>query len=160
MMELIFITTNILFCILSFLSVIIWKKKNFVKELYIEKGASIVFYFIAIAAALLPLIFYLIQSYEYPWNAKCALLLLITVMLLMFMYDSTNCIYLQENMLYHKNIFRSKQILIDDQTRIIEKRSADKIIIESGKSSISIPLRGLTGDLNTLVYKIKTIIDQ
>lgn len=151
----------ILFSIVfSFFVVKVWKKKYYVKELYISEGVSIALYVITIAITIGLLTIYCIYSKGLPYSWLYLLVVLIFDLVLLFVICivATTCIYLKDNTLIKKNIISSKQILLDKETKIIEKN--DKRIIKSKKKSISISSRYLTGNLNNLMNNVKTIINK
>lgn len=150
---------NILIVLIFFI-VKVWKKKYFVKELYIGEGVSVALYVITIAITIGLLTIYFISSKGLPYSWLYLLIVLMFELVLLFVICivATTCIYLKDNTLIKKNIISSKQILLDKETKIIEK--IDKRIIESKKKSISISSRYLTGNLNNLMNNVKTIINK
>lgn len=155
-----FLITIILFSmLLSFLTSWIWKKRHFVKELYISKWVSIVIYVIAMAITIALLTIYFVSSRDLPYSWLYLLIVLLFdwIMLFAFCITFTTCVYLKNKMLYKKNIFITKQILLNEETEIIEK--IDMSIIKLNNKSISISARYLTGNIRHLISKIKTIIN-
>lgn len=146
--------------ILSFFIVKVWKKKYFVKELYISEGVSIAFYVITIAITIGLLTMYFVSSkgLPYSWLYLVIVLIFDGVLLFVFCIIATTCIYLKDNTLIKKNIVNSKQILLNNETRIIEK--FDIRIIKSREKSISISSRYLTGDIKNLMNNVKMIINK
>ena len=155
-----FLITIILFSmLLSFLTSWIWKKRHFVKELYISKWVSIVIYVIAMAITIALLTIYFVSSRDFPYSWLYLLIVLLFdwIMLFAFCITFTTCVYLKNKMLYKKNIFNTIQILLNEETEIIEK--IDMSIIKLNNKSISISARYLTGNIRHLISKIKTIIN-
>ena len=146
--------------VLSFFIVKIWKKKNFVKELYIGEGVSVALYVITIAITIGLLTIYCILSkgVAYSWLYLVIVLILDWLLLFAYCIGATTCIYLKDKALIKKNIVNSKQILLDEKTKIIEK--IDKRIIKSSGKSISISSRYLTGNINNLMNNVKLIINK
>lgn len=151
----------ILFSILlSFIISRVWKKKYFVKELYIGNGVSIVIYVIttAISVGLLTIYFATSRELQYSWLYLLIVLIFDWILLFVFCITYTTCVYLKNEKLYKKNIFISKQIIINRETKIIEK--IDKTIIKSKNKSISISSRYLTGSIRNLMNNVKIIIEK
>lgn len=151
----------ILFSIVSsFFIVKVWKKKYFVKEVYISGGASIAIYVITIAVTIDLLATYCISSkgLAYSWLYLVIVLILDWILLFVFCILATTCVYLKDNVLIKKNIVSSKQILLNKEIKIIEK--IDKRIIKSTEKSISISARYLTGNIKNLIYNVKIIINK
>lgn len=156
---------NILIIIILFsllLSLLIsnsWKKRHFVKELYIGSGVSIAIYVItaAITIGLLTIYFVVSKELPYSWLYLLIVLLFDWVLLFAFCINFTTCVYLKNKMLYKKNIFITKQILLNKETKIIEK--IDLSIIKSNNKSITISARYLTGNIRNFINKIKMIIN-
>ena len=146
--------------ILSFFIVKVWKKKYFVKELYIGEGVSVALYVITIAITGGLLTIYCISSkgVAYSWLYLVIVLILDWLLLFVYCICATTCTYLKDKVLIKKNIVNSKQILLDEKTKIIEK--IDKRIIKSSGKSISISSRYLTGNIKNLVNSIKIIINK
>ena len=159
MLDNILIVLILLSIVLSFFIVKIWKKKYFVKELYIGEGVSVALYVITIAITIGLLTIYYISSKGLPYSWLYLLIVLMFDWILLFVIciEATTCIYLKDKTLIKKNIINSKQILLDKDTKIIEK--IDKKIIKSKEKSISISSRYLTGNINNLVNCIKIIIN-
>jgi len=146
--------------ILSFFIVKIWRKNNFVKELYIDEGVSNVFYIITIASTIGLLIIHFVTTKGLPYSWLYLLIVLSLDLLYLFVFclSATTCIYLKDNILIQKNIFCARKILISQDIKIIEK--TDKTIIVSRKNSISISSRCLNGSINNLIYKIKIMTSE
>lgn len=159
MLDNILIVLSLLSIVLSFFIVKVWKKKYFVKELYISQGVSIALYVITIAITIGLLTIYYISSKGFPYSWLYLLIVLMFDCILLFVIciEATTCIYLKDKTLIKKNIINSKQILLNKETKIIEK--IDKKIIKSKEKSISISSRYLTGNINNLVNCIKIIIN-
>lgn len=160
MLDNILIVLILLSIVLSFFIVKIWKKKYFVKELYISQGVTISLCIITSAITIGLLTIYYISSKGLPYSWLYLLIVLIFDYLLLFVFciEATTCIYLKDNTLIKKNIINSKRVLLNKETKIIEK--IDKRIIKSKENSISISSRYLTGNINNLVNCIKRIINQ
>ena len=146
--------------VLSFFIVKVWKKKNFVKELYISEGVSIAFYVITIAITIGLLTMYCISSKGLPYSWLFLVIVLIFDWMLLFVFCivTTTCIYLKDNKLIKKNIVNSKQITLNKEIKIIEK--FDKRIIKSREKSISISSRYLTGNIKNFMNNVKIIINK
>ena len=146
--------------VLSFFIVKVWKKKYFVKELYISEGVSIALYVIIIASTigLLTIYFILPKGLSYSELYLLIVLMFDWILLSVVFIVATTCIYLKDKTLIKKNIINSKHILLKKETNIIEK--IDKRIIKSGKKSISISSRYLTGNIKKIMYNVKMIINK
>ena len=155
MLDNILILVIFLLVLLSFFIVKKWKKRHFIKELYIGKAVSIVFYIITIAITigLITMYFITLKENQYSWLYLLIVLILDLFMMAIYCLISTTCIYLKEDKLIRTNIFYSKKIEINKETTIIDK--LDRKIIKSTNGSISINSRYLTGNINYLIYKIK-----
>ena len=160
MLDNILIVLILLSIVLSFFIVKVWKKKYFVKELYIGEGVSVALYVITIAITIGLLTIYCISSKGLPYSWLYLLIVLMFDLVLLFVYciDATTCIYLKDKILIKKNIINSKQILLNKEIKIIEK--IDKRIIKSSEKSISISSRYLTGNINNLMNNVKIIINK
>ena len=102
-----FLITIILFSmLLSFLTSWIWKKRHFVKELYISKWVSIVIYVIAMAITIALLTIYFVSSRDLPYSWLYLLIVLLFdwIMLFAFCITFTTCVYLKIKC-YIKRIF-------------------------------------------------------
>ena len=144
----------ILFSIIfNFFIVKVWKKKYFVKELYISEGVSIVLYVITIAITIGLLTIYCISSKVLPYSWLYLLIVLMFDLVLLFIYciNTTTCIYIKDETLIKKNIINFKQIFLNKEIKIIEK--IDKKII-------TISSRYLIGNINNLMDNIKIIINK
>lgn len=160
MLDDILIVLILLSIVLSFFIVKIWKKKYFVKELYIDEGVSVVLYVITIAITIGLLTAYCILSKGVvnSWLYLAILLILDWLLLFAYCICATTCIYLKDKTLIKKDIINSKQILLNKEIKIIEK--IDRRIIKSSEKSISISARYLTGSINSLMYNVKIIINE
>ncbi len=159
MLDNILIVLILLSIVLSFFIVKVWKKKYFVKELYIDEGVSVALYVITIAITIGSLTIYCILSkgVEDSRLYLVTVLILDWLLLLAYCICATTCIYLKDKTLIKKNIINSKQILLNKEIKIIEK--IDKRIIKSSEKSISISSRYLTGKINSLMNNVKMIIN-
>ena len=146
--------------VLCFFVVKIWKKRNYVKEIYIDEGVSIIFYVMAIISTITLLIIYFMDSKELTHIYKLLLIILLMdfVLLFAFCFTATFCIYLKDGLLIQKSIINSKKILLNNDTKIIEK--FDRTIIKSKRKSISINIRYLIGNTNNLINNVKLIINK
>ena len=79
-------------------------------------------------------------------------------LLFIFSIVATTCIYLKDNMVIKKNIFGTKKIMLNKETKIIEK--SDKRIIKSKNKSISISSRYLSGSIRRFIYDVKIIMSE
>lgn len=160
MLDNILIIAILFFIILSFSIVKVWKKKHFIKTLYIGGGVAITFYAIALVLTIILLAIYYIQTKELPNNWLFLLILLLYDLCLLFIFCilATTCIYLKDNMVIKKNIFITKKILLNKETKIIEKTT--KTIIKSKNKSISIISKHLNGNIRKFIYDIKIIINE
>lgn len=160
MLDKILIILIFLTIVLFVLKVKVWKKRYFVKELYVSEGASIAICVVTIVntIGLLIINYTLEKDSPYSWLFLTIVLISDLMMLLVFSIVATTCIYLKDNTLIKKNIIYSKQILLNKETKIIEK--FDKIIIKYRKKSIAINFRYLTGNINNLMNNVKTIINE
>ena len=160
MLDNILIVLILLLIVLSFFIVKVWKKKFFVKELYIGEGVSVALYVITIAITIGLLTIYCISSKGLPYSWLYLLIVLMLDLVLLFVYciNATTCIYLNDKTLIKNNIINSKQIILNKEIKIIEK--IDKRIIKSKEKSISISSRYLTGNINNLMNNVKKIIDK
>lgn len=160
MLDKILIILIFLIIVLFFLKVKAWKKRYFVKEIYISEGASIVFFVITIVYTIGILIIYCISTKKSPYSWLCLTIVLISdlITLIVFSILATTCIFLKDNILIKKNIIYSKQILLNKETKIIEK--FDKTVIKYRKKTIAINYRYLTGNIYNLMNNVKTIINE
>lgn len=156
----IFLTVLLLFSIISsFIVVKVWRKKKFVKTLYIEENVSNFCYILNAIAIIGMLIKYYISKQENNILMLFGLLLFINfVMLFGYLFAATYCIYLNGNKVVKSNLFHTKQILTDHKTKIIEK--FDVRIIKSNKKSIRIYYRYIDGSVNNFIYEVRKIIDE
>ena len=160
MLDNILILLILISIVLSFFIVKIWKRKYFVKELYVGEGVSVALYVITIAITIGLLTIYCISSkgLSYSWLYLLIVLLFDLVLLFVYCFVATTCIYLIDKTLIKKNIINSKQILLNKEIKIIEK--IDKRIIKSSEKSISINSRYLIGNINNLINNVKIIINK
>lgn len=136
----------------------LWKKRHFVKELYIGSGVSIVIYAITVTIiiGLLSIYFATSKGLQYSWLYLLIVLLFDWLLLFIFLIDYTTCVYIKDVMLYKKNIFITKKIPLNKEIIIIEK--IDRTIIKNNNKTISISSRYLTGNIRIFIHKIKMII--
>ena len=160
MLDNILILLILISIVLSFFIVKIWKRKYFVKELYVGEGVSVALYVITIAITIGLLTIYCISSkgLSYSWLYLLIVLLFDLVLLFVYCFVATTCIYLIDKTLIKKNIINSKQILLNKEIKIIEK--IDKRIIKSREKSISISSRYLTGNIKKFMNNVKIIINK
>ena len=99
MLDKILIILIFLIIVLFFLKVKAWKKRYFVKEIYISEGASIVFFVITIVFTIGILIIYCISTKESPYSWLCLTIVLISdlITLIVFSILATTCIFLKDN---------------------------------------------------------------
>lgn len=107
MLDKILIILIFLIIVLFFLKVKAWKKRYFVKEIYISEGASIVFFVITIVYTIGILIIYCISTKESPYSWLCLTIVLISdlITLIVFSILATTCIFLKDNILIKKILF-------------------------------------------------------
>ncbi len=156
----IFLTVLLLFSIISsFIVVKVWKKKKFVKTLYVEENVSNFFYILNALMMIGMLIKYYISKPESHILMLFAILFFAnSILLFLYLFTATYCIYLNDNKVVKSNLFHTKQILIDDKTKIIEKFNVR--IIKSNKKSIRIYYRYVDGSVNNFMYEVRKIIDE
>lgn len=144
----------------TFFGVYVWKKRNFVKELYVEPLASAVLFAIAFVFSGGIIIVYLIsqQTSALHWSGLFVILINDLVLMGAYVITATDCVYLNDNKLIRKNIFYTKKIVVNRKTQIIYKM--DRIIVKSEETVIVIGLRRLKGRTDLLIYKIEQIINQ
>ena len=101
MIDNILIVLILLSIVISIFIVKIWKKKYFVKELYIGEGVSVVLYVITIAITIGLLTIYCIVSKGLSYSWLYLVIVLIFDLLLLFVYciTATTFIYLKDKML-------------------------------------------------------------
>ncbi len=160
MIDNILIVIIILVFITAFLIIHIWKKKNYIKQLYISNVVSHLFYLITLSSTVGLIVCYCILSkgLRYSWIYLLIVLVFDIIMLLVYCITASLCISLKDNnVLCRKTIFTKREIIIDRDIIIIEK--FDKIIIKSQNKSIILRLRYLSGSVNNLCYRIKQIIN-
>ena len=140
-----------------FLTVKFWKKRNFVKEVTYGEGSSNALLIIDIINTLISLVAYFAVLADVP-NPRFLMSILIINLGFLFLYciDATMCIYIKDKTIIKKNLFFYKQIILNNETIIIEKNVS--MIIRYNKKSISIDLRRATGNVRNLIYRVKEII--
>ncbi|MBR6773872.1 MAG: hypothetical protein IKM16_04310 [Clostridia bacterium] len=157
-MDIVLIIAILISIPLTFFIVKIWRKKYFVKELYISEGASIVFAVILIVSTIIHLTLYFIATIENSYLHFLILFLYDILLEFVFSITATTCIYLKDEILVKKNIFITKKILLNRETKIIEK--SIKTIVKSPNTSISLRAGHLSGSINNLIYTVKMIINR
>lgn len=142
----------------TFLGVYVWKKRNFVKEIYVEPLASALLFAIAFVFSVGIIIAYLIsqQTSALHWSGLFAILIADLVSMGAYAITATDCVYLNDNVLIRKNIFCTKKIVVNRKTQIIH--TMDRIMVKSEETAIVIGLRYMIGHTNNLIYKINFII--
>lgn len=143
--------------LLSHVVVLIWKKKHFVKQLYIERAVSIIGYLFSFlfSVSLVVICFTVGKDSPYSWIYLLILLVFDIIMMFVYVMTSTICICIEEDILYSKNLFKNKQIKIDEEVIVIEK--IDRRIVKSQDCDISISSRYLSGSVWILLDKIYQI---
>ena len=159
MINYIFIAIILLLLTSTFFGVYVWKKRNFVKELYVEPLASAIFFAIAFVFSVGIIIAYLIsqQTSAFHWSDFFAILIEDLVLMGVYAITATDCVYLNDNVLIKKNIFCTKKIVVDRKTQIIH--TMDRIIVKDEKTAIIIGLKGYMGRVIHLKYRIEQIIN-
>lgn len=160
MIDIVLILMIIFSFISSFCAVRNWKKTHFVKMIYVEESVSIICYTIAafFTGFMLMLSFFELSEVSNSWILWSILLFSNIIMLLVFCFNATNCIYLEKNVLYQKNLFLTKRIVLTNNISVIEK--IDRLIVRSDKTTVSINVRYLTGDIIAVTNEIKSIINK
>ena len=143
----------------TFFWVYVWKKRNFVKELYVDPLASAVLFAIAFVFSVGIIIAYLIsqQTSAIHWSGLFVILITDLVLMGAYAITATDCVYLNDNVLIKKNIFCTKKIVIDRKTQIIH--TMDRIIVKDEKTAIIIGLRRYMGRIILLKCRIEQIIN-
>ena len=143
----------------TFLVVYVWKKRNFVKELYVDPLASAILFAIAFVSSVGIIIAYLIsqQTSAIHWSGLFAILITDLVLMGAYVITATDCVYLNDNVLIRKNIFYTKKIVVNRKTQIIYKM--DRIIVKAEETAIIIGLRRYMGRMDLLIYRIEQIIN-
>jgi len=145
----------IVLSVLMFLASFLWKKKHFVKEVYCDQSILLLYlYIFFIAIEYLP--YFLLIKDKHPIYFFI-LGIMDLLVLFIFISDMTVCVYLDNSNLIYKNMFIRKEIDLKGE-RISIKETFDKKIIISPKCKITINIRHLSGNVNTLFYNIKNII--
>lgn len=157
MIDIILILIIVFSFISSFCAVRIWKKTNFVKMVYVERGVSIIFYTISafFTGVIFMLFFFKQSAVSNSWILLGILLFFDIIMLWIFCCEATKCIYLEKNVLYQKSIFLTKRIKVTSRISIIEK--LDKVIVKNENTRISIDFRRLSGDTIAVVNRVKQL---
>ena len=158
MINYIFIAIILLLLTSTFFGVYVWKKRNFVKELYVEPLASALLFAIAFVFSVGIIIAYLIsqQTSALHWSGLFAILIADLVSMGAYAITATDCVYLNDNVLIRKNIFCTKKIVVNRKTQIIH--TMDRIMVKSEETAIVIGLRYMIGHTSNLIYTINLII--
>lgn len=148
----------IIFSIVSFVLAFLWKKKYFVKELYVDQPIILLCAYIFIVAV--EVLFYLavLRGQESVYIYALVSAVLDFFLLLMFIPLITTCVYLKNNVLVYKNIFIKKEIDLTDKDIIVKKKPFKTIIIH-GRVRITINIRQLVGRVNSLLYEINKSVE-
>lgn len=159
MINYIFIAIILLLLTSTFLCVHVWKKRNFVKELYVDPLASAVLFAIAFVFSVGIIIAYLIsqQTSAPHWSGLFVILITDLVLMGAYVITATDCVYLNDNVLIRKNIFCTKKIVVNRKTQIIHTML--RIIVKDEKTAIIIGLRRYMGRMDLLIYRIEQIIN-
>ncbi|MBQ9125512.1 MAG: hypothetical protein IJY13_02510 [Clostridia bacterium] len=159
MINYILIAIILLLLTFSFFGVYAWKKRNFVKELYVDPLASAVLFAIAFVFSVGIIIAYLIsqQTSALHWSGLFAILIADLVSMGAYAITATDCVYLNDNVLIRKNIFCTKKIVVNRKTQIIHTML--RIIVKDEKTAIVIGLRRYMGRIILLKYRIEQIIN-
>lgn len=144
--------------LLLFIMAFSWKKKHFIKGLYIDN--SIAFVYLHIFMVLLTVAPYLLLFRHQNGVFIYALVSAILNFSLLLMYISliTTCVYLKNTSLIYKNLFVEKKIDLKGND-VVFKEKIDKKIVISKHCRITISARLFSGAMNDLCYQIKTIIN-
>ena len=143
---------------LLFVMAFFWKKKHFVKGLYVDNTiAFICVYIFMVILTVAPYLFH----FRYQ-NSVFIYALLSTSLnfcvLLMGISSLTTCVYLKNTILIYTNMFVEKKIDLKGKD-VVFKEKVDKKIVISKHFRITISARYLSGDINYLCYQIKNIIN-
>jgi len=144
--------------LLLFIMAFSWKKKHFIKGLYVDN--TIAFICVYIFVVILTVAPYLLL-FRYQNNAFIYALVSASLnfsLLLMSISSITTCVYLKNTSLIYKNLFVEKKIDLKGND-VVFKEKIDKKIVISKRFRITISARHLSGDINYLCYQIKTIIN-
>ena len=144
--------------LLLFVKAFFWKKKHFIKGLYVDN--TIAFICVYIFMLILTLAPYLLL-FRYQNTVFMYALFSTSLnfcLLLMCISSITTCVYLKNTILIYTNMFVEKKIDLKGND-IIFKEKIDKKIVISKHFRITISARYLSGDINYLCYQIKNIIN-
>ena len=144
--------------LLLFVMAFSWKKKHFIKGLYVNNTiAFICFYIFMVILTVVP---YLLL-FRYQNNVFIYALFSTSLnfcLLLMCISSITTCVYLKNTTVIYKNLFVEKKIDLKGNDVIFEEKIDKKIVI-SKHFRITISARYLSGDINYLCYQIRAIIN-
>ena len=160
MLDYVLILLMILTIISSFFIVKTWRKRYYVKELYVDQSMSYVLF--PIMLWIIMLTGYIVGSKGWTDSERVRYLLIDFLLLLIplstFLIFATTCVYLKDNMIIYRNIFRIKRLLIDKDTKIIRKMTI--AIIKSKRKLIILDYQIIDGPVRTFLNKIETIINE
>ena len=144
--------------LLLFVLAFSWKKKHFIKGLYVDGtiGLICVYIFMVILTVAPYLLLFRYQNKVYIYVLLCTSLNF--CLLLMCISSITTCVYLKNTTLIYKNLFVEKKIDLKGND-VIFKEKIDKKIVISKHFRITISARYLSGGINYLCYQIKNIIN-
>lgn len=144
---------------ITLLIVKLWKKKYFKKELYCDEKVGIILLFSDALILLTPFLVFLGIFDGFTGPVLVIIVLITNAFLLpMYVYNSTTCIYLEEDYLCKRNLVIFKKIQINKNTII--RRSWFKCVISTDKKKIIIPdPRNLEGPYIMFLYRINEIIN-
>lgn len=144
--------------LLLFVMAFSWKKKHFIKELYVDNTiAFICVYIFMVILTVAPYLFH----FRYQNTVFMYALFSTSLnfcLLLMCISSITTCVYLKNTVLIYTNMFVEKKIDLKGND-VIFKEKIDKKIVISKHFRITISARYLSGDINYLCYQIKNIIN-
>ncbi len=144
--------------VILFTAAFSWKKKHFVKELYVDK--SITFLFVYVFILLIEIVPYLIFFRHQHFVYIYALLAASMDLALLFLCISsiTTCVYLENTSLIYQNLFVKKEIDLTGDDVILKEKTDRKVIL-SKRCRITVSVKHLSGNINWLFYQIQAIVN-
>lgn len=151
---------TLLLLIASVVAVYKWKKKHYGKGLYLRVLNAIVPYILATLCTIYYDIMWFCKARDNPESTIVLWFVLAIELVLLYVYidSSTSCIYLEDGILYKRNLFWCRSLQIDKETEIGGK-SLIIWVIKNRNQEITIPIKKYD-DGNVSVRKLMHIITE
>ena len=149
--------------LLSIPASILWKKKHYRKQVYIDRLVGPIFLVISYGGIIL-LGWYCLFPETTKSNEEEALVSIVFLagltflLATIFLYFSTMCIFFEDGVLYKKSFWGTRKLRIDQNTRLSQTHTG--YIVQTDDGTIEIDGRHVIGDFWTIYNAVKDRINE